>query len=128
MQLLTARELRQTLKISRTTLFRLLQKGLPSVGTGRLRRYELDAVLRWMNGRGPQDDEITLMRAGMYRCTNLDGCRDHRSGRPWVWTFHRPVPSDKFYCTKCYTRSLVWVGTPIEAEPNVEATGEGDDR
>jgi len=125
MQLLTARELRQTLKISRTTLYRLLQKGLPSVGTGRLRRYELDTVLRWMNGRGPQDDEITLMRAGMYRCTNLDRCGG--AYRPTVWTFHRPVPSDKFYCTKCYTRSLVWVGTPY-AEPKVEATGEGDDR
>ncbi len=127
MQLLTARELCQTLKISRTTLFRLLQKGLPSVGAGRLRRFELDTVLRWMNGRGSQDDEITLMRAGIHRCMNLDGCQDHRTMRPCVWTFHRPVPSDKFYCTKCYTRSLVWVGTPY-AEPNVEATGEGDDR
>ncbi len=124
MQLLTARELRQTLKISRTTLYRLLQKGLPSVGTGRLRRFELDTVLRWMNGRGPQDDEITLMRAGMYRCTNLDRCGG--AYRPTVWIFKNPIPSDRFYCTKCYTRSLVWVGTPY-AEPNVEATGERDD-
>ena len=38
MQLLTARELRQTLKISRTTLYRLIQKGLPSVGAGNLQR------------------------------------------------------------------------------------------
>ncbi len=126
MQLLTARELRQTLKISRTTLYRLLQKGLPSVGAGRLRRFELDTVLRWMNGRGSEADEITLMRAGMYRCTNLDGCQNRRTMRPWVWTFHRPVPSDKFYCQKCFSRELAWVGTPY-AEPNVEATGERDD-
>ncbi len=124
MQLLTARELRQTLKISRTTLYRLLQKGLPSVGTGRLRRYELDAVLRWMNGRGPHVDEITFHRAGIYRCTN--GCRE-RNGRPLTWTANKPFPDDKFYCRECFNRSLVWVGTPYDAEPKVEATGERDD-
>ncbi len=122
MQLLTARELRQTLKISRTTLFRLLQQGLPSVGAGRLRRFELDTVLRWMNGGRPQADETTFMRAGIYRCTYTEKYSSCKN----VWTSQHPIPSEKFYCQRCFTRSLVWVGTPY-AEPKVEATGEGDD-
>ncbi len=126
MQLLTARELRHTLKISRTTLFRLLQKGLPSVGAGRLRRFELDTVLRWMNGRGSEADEITFMRPGIYRCANPNNC-GRSTYRPPIFTFKDPIPGDKFYCPTCFNRSLVWVGTPYEAEPKVEVTGERDD-
>ncbi len=49
MELLTPRELRHALKISKTTLYRLLQKGLPSIGTGRMRRFEERAVRQWLD-------------------------------------------------------------------------------
>ncbi len=115
MQLLTARELRQTLKISRTTLYRLLQKGLPSVGAGRLRRFELDTVLRWMNGRGSEADEITLMRAGIYHCVAPAIRNGFRQQCGWTVTFEQPVQADYLYCRQCYNRPLEWVGTPWEA-------------
>ena len=50
MELLTARELMALLKISRATLYRLLEAGLPSIGYGRLRRFDREEVLEWYAG------------------------------------------------------------------------------
>ncbi len=68
MELLTPRELRHALKISKTTLYRLLQKGLPSVGTGRLRRFEERAVRQWLETGEAQAPTPTLMPPGYYEC------------------------------------------------------------
>jgi len=45
--LMTSPEVRGYLKISPSTLRRLVEKGLPYFGKGRLRRFERDSVLRW---------------------------------------------------------------------------------
>jgi len=36
----------------RATLFRLRQRGLPCVGSKRLRRYHVETVLRWLSQQG----------------------------------------------------------------------------
>lgn len=42
-------ELRAYLGYSPSTVRRFREKGLPSVGTGRLRRYHIDSVLQWLS-------------------------------------------------------------------------------
>ena len=106
MNLLTACELRQSLKISRTTLYRLIKQGMPSYGKGRLRRFELDTVLRWVNGGRDQVDQNTIWRPGLYRCNR---CRK-------VFTSPRPFHVDFAYCLDCYTRTREWVGRPPKPE------------
>ena len=68
MELLTPRELYQALKISKTTLYRLLQRGLPSIGTGRMRRFEDLAVRQWLETGEAQAPTPTLMPPGSYEC------------------------------------------------------------
>jgi len=52
-ELYTGPELRTLLKISRSTYYRLLDSGLPTIGSGQLRRHplkaalQLKAVLQW---------------------------------------------------------------------------------
>ena len=41
-------ELRQHLKYSRSTIARLRKRGLPCIGSDRLRRYHLPTVLQWL--------------------------------------------------------------------------------
>lgn len=48
----TGPELRAMLKISRSTYYRLLDDGLPTIGIGRLRRHLVAAVLAWYDS-GP---------------------------------------------------------------------------
>ena len=47
MNFLTPTELRHTLKISRSTEHRFLKHGMPSVNSGRLRRYVQDEAIEW---------------------------------------------------------------------------------
>ncbi len=64
----TARELREALKISRTTLFRLLREGLPSVGYGRLRRFSILHAIEWIDGHRKQTGRELTLRPAWYRC------------------------------------------------------------
>lgn len=45
--LMTAQEVREYLKVSRSTLTRLLDAGLPHIGSGRLRRFHKETLLQW---------------------------------------------------------------------------------
>ena len=40
--------LREVLSMSSSTIRRLRKRGLPSVGSDRLRRFHLETVLRWL--------------------------------------------------------------------------------
>jgi hypothetical protein len=42
-------QLRERLKYSTATISRLRKRGLPHVGSGRLRRYSLPAVVQWLS-------------------------------------------------------------------------------
>lgn len=53
----TAGELRQALDISRATFYRWLAAGLPSIGTGRDRRFDPDAVLAWLDGPATEEGD-----------------------------------------------------------------------
>jgi len=53
--LVTNTELLAVMKISRSTLLRLLDRGMPHYAEGRLRRFDLEAVLTWFTSDGEQD-------------------------------------------------------------------------
>jgi len=48
-------QLLKLLGISRSTLLRLLDRGLPHYAEGKLRRFNLDEVLRWYGAEMEQD-------------------------------------------------------------------------
>ena len=47
---LTVRELATTLNVSRATIYRLINEGLPSVKIGHARRFPWSAVEAWVQG------------------------------------------------------------------------------
>src|SRR5210317_1547207 len=72
MTFLTPSELRDTLRISKSTEHRLLKSGMPSIGGGRLRRYDQEAAVEWFRNYSPQaNTSTTLLEPGDYQCT---GC------------------------------------------------------
>jgi excisionase family DNA binding protein len=54
--LLTAKELMALLRISRSTLYRLADAGMPCIGYGKLRRFDRDAVLQWYAGENAESE------------------------------------------------------------------------
>lgn len=69
MTFLKPAELRHTLRISRSTEHRLLKSGMPSIGGGRLRRYDQDAAVEWFRNHAQQPDALTRVLApGDYQC------------------------------------------------------------
>lgn len=47
MELLTAQELANTLKIDRTTIYRMVKRGMPYKVVGARKRFILEDVLKW---------------------------------------------------------------------------------
>lgn len=69
MTLCTPHELCDALRISRSTLHRLRKAGLPSIGSGRLARFDQDAVLGWYDRYSHQTTPATTMLfVGVYGC------------------------------------------------------------
>ena len=69
MTFLTPTEFRHTLKISRSTEHRLLKNGMPSIGGGRLRRYDPDAAVEWFRTHAhPTNTSSTMLEPGDYQC------------------------------------------------------------
>ena len=70
-ELLTALQVRDYFQISKSTLQRWLVTGLPSLGQGRLRRFDGEAVVKWfaqrMQKRSPPPPP------GGYRCPRCSG-------------------------------------------------------
>ena len=58
MYLLTAQELRQTLKLSERAYFRWINRGMPSIGYGHIRRFRINDVIAWLKqfGEDPQSE------------------------------------------------------------------------
>ena len=68
MALLTAKELCAHLKISRSSLARLQKAGLPGIGSGRLRRFDQDAVLNWYDQYNHLSPALGMLFVGAYAC------------------------------------------------------------
>jgi len=68
MTFLTPTELRDTLRISKSTEHRLLKNGMPSIGGGRLRRYDQEAAVEWFRQHAHQSTATTMLEPGDYQC------------------------------------------------------------
>lgn len=98
--LLSRSETQALLKVSRPTLYRLMRDGLPSLGRGKLRRFDREAVLRWYGAEMPGDDGAEMVAPGAYRC----GC----GGQVIVRESQR---ADAVRCGGCGVwDDLEWVG------------------
>ena len=97
MNFLTPTELRHTLKISRSTEHRLLKSGMPSIGGGRLRRYEEEAAVEWFSQHAHErTTSRNVLAPGDYRC----GCGFEGSLR-------QAMPTTQLgTCPQCGTREM----------------------
>lgn len=55
MKLLTDLELCEVLSLSRVTLWRMRQMGMPCIHIGRMLRYNLDAVMAWLESQNEKE-------------------------------------------------------------------------
>lgn len=79
---INSKELMETLNISRTTLYRMEQEGLPYTLVGKSKRYTIPEVQVWMNARqrgistlivGQHYDNDTISK--VFKCGNMGGMR-----------------------------------------------------
>ncbi len=68
MTLCTPHELCDALRISRSTLHRLRKAGLPSIGSGRLIRFDEDASLKWFAQFSHLTSAPEMLSVGDYEC------------------------------------------------------------
>ena len=99
---LTIRELSAILNVSRATIYRLINEGLPSVRIGHARRFPWSAVEAWVQeleeatdaARAPSLPSPKLLQPGDYQCVSCG------------WIGHVPAPTLRQRlgnCPKCQT-------------------------
>lgn len=102
MNFLKPAELRNTLRISKSTENRLFRSGIPSLGKGRLRRYDKEAAIEWFRTHAHQTTSKKLLDPGDYRCgqcgyeasicpSHLVRVRDAAQGKGRFGSLH-PMP------------------------------------
>ena len=110
-QYLNVKELGQALGVSRSTIYRLIECGLPYLKVGYSTRYSEKDVLAWLEadtradvaGARPQvpekgdDAEDVILQVGDYRCI---GCG-------WIGHVEKERPLSGILCPKCETKSKV---------------------
>lgn len=103
---LNAHELCQLLHVSKSTLWRLRQDGLPYLTIRRQLRFDLAEVRQWLSERdkpeqeGPSkeaDAPEPIIRPGVYRCRSC--------GR--VAEIQVPMPATRIMCVPCGAMSAV---------------------
>ena len=95
---LTVKQLSAALNVSRATIYRLINEGLPSVRIGHARRFPWSAVEAWVQGAyaltpEPERDDSppTPLPPGEYHCSTC------------ARTFWSPTPTDETRCARCAT-------------------------
>ena len=112
MELMTSQELMRALKVSRSTLYRLKKLGLPTVGGGKLARYDSEQALEWFHRHSHQTNTPTnILAAGDYRCTcGFEG------------TLHIPIAlTQRGPCPQCGSRDIpVRMNDHSSADTNIK--------
>jgi len=73
---LTVTQLAEKLNLSRATIYRLMDQGLPSVRVGHARRFLARAVEAWCEGQDmptTEADRDGVLLPGQYRCQECGG-------------------------------------------------------
>jgi predicted DNA-binding transcriptional regulator AlpA len=88
--LLTAAQLCEFLNVSRSSLWRLRQQGLPTLSVRGLVRFDRERVLSWLAEPAVSEPADPILPPGEYRC--------RRCGA--AGALERPLPVSKMVC-KC---------------------------
>ena len=99
---LTVKQLSAALNVSRATIYRLINEGLPSVRIGHARRFPWSAVEAWVQEleeatateRAPSLPSPEMLQPGDYQCVSCG------------WIGHVPTPRQGVgYCPQCRTQA-----------------------
>ncbi len=97
-QYLNMKDLTGLLKISRATVYRLKNKGLPFVKIGKSIRFSKEKVEDWLYEQKKEAEKAeAMLQVGDYRCL---GCG-------WVGHVERPRPLKEIWCPKCSLKARV---------------------
>ena len=96
-QYLSTKELMALLGISRSTIYRLLDVGLPCLKVGGQNRFLLEDVIKWLKERKKVVSETTILTEGNYKCTSCG----------LVGSVNKPMPLRNLCCPQCGAQSQV---------------------
>ena len=97
-QYLSTKELMALLGISRSTIYRLLEAGLPCLKVGGQNRFHKEEVIEWLKEQDEAEKEIlVLLPEGYYRCLSCG----------FVGNVKQPMPLSNICCPQCGTESKV---------------------
>ena len=96
-QYLSTKELMAVLRVSRSTISRLLEEGLPCLKVGHQNRFSKEEVIEWLKERDEVVSEATILTEGYYRCISCG----------LVGNVNKPMPLSNLCCPQCRTQSQV---------------------
>jgi excisionase family DNA binding protein len=97
-QFLSTKELMALLRVSRSTISRLLEEGLPCLKVGGQNRFLKEEVIEWLKEREKAEMEPpTMLSEGNYRCLECG----------LVGNVNKPMPLSNLCCPQCGTQSQV---------------------
>jgi excisionase family DNA binding protein len=97
-QYLSTKDLMALLGISRSTIHRLMEEGLPCLKVGHQNRFPKEEVIEWLKEREKAEMEPpTMLSEGNYRCLECD----------LVGNVNKPMPLSNLCCPKCGAQSQV---------------------
>ena len=96
-QYLSTKELMALLRVSRSTISRLLEEGLPCLKVGHQNRFPKEEVIEWLKERDEVVSEATILTEGYYRCISCG----------LVGNVNKPMPLSNLCCPQCGTQSQV---------------------
>ena len=96
MELMTSGELMRALRVSRSTLHRLKKMGLPTIGGGKLARYDPEKAIEWFDRNSHLTHAPEKLSVGDYRC----GCGFEATLR------EARAPAQLGACPRCGTREM----------------------
>jgi excisionase family DNA binding protein len=96
-QYISTKELMAFLRISRSTIYRLLDEGLPCLKVGGQNRFPKEEVIEWLKEREEVVSEATILTEGYYRCISCG----------LVGNVNKPMPLSNLFCPQCGAQSQV---------------------
>jgi excisionase family DNA binding protein len=96
-QYLSTKELMALLGISRSTIYRLLDDGLPYLKVGGQNRFPKEEVIEWLKEREEAVEPPEMLSEGSYRCLSCG----------LVGNIKKPMLLSSLYCPQCGTQSQV---------------------
>jgi excisionase family DNA binding protein len=96
-QYLSTKELMALLGISRSTICRLLDDGLPCLKVGNQNRFSKREVIEWLKELEEVVSDATILTEGYYRCLSCG----------LVGNVNKPMPLSSLFCPQCGAQSQV---------------------